>query len=237
VSGGLTFDGGTLQFLSSLSSSRNFTGGTFGGTFDTGTNGTNVTLSGTISGPGSLLVEGAGTLTLTGNIGGDLDIGSCGCSVTTVKLVGGSLAVDGIGTGLTVEGGRLEVTNGGTLQVGITPTPSGSLLVAGDMLIDGPGSTVTVAGLTGVGIFGLGSLTISNGGVLNSQIGAEIDAFLPPLFGLPTVTVTGPGSTWNVGGAFGFRSHRRRRHDERARHPGHRPTALRVSWSPAPARC
>ena len=205
VSGGLTLDGGDLRFLSSLTSSRNFTVGTSDGGFDTGTSGTNVTLSGNINGPGSLFVEGAGILTLTGtgsHIGGDLDIGGCGCSVTTVKLVGGSLAVDGISTGLTIEGGRLEVTNGGTLQVGIAPTPAGSLLVAGEMRIHGPGSTVTVAGLTGVGIFGLGSLTISNGGVLNSQIGAEIDAFLPPLFGMSTVTVTGPGSTWNVGGAF-----------------------------------
>ena len=39
----------------------------------------------------------------------------------------------------------------------------------GNMLIDGAGSTVTVAGLTGVGILEPGALTISNGGVLNSQ--------------------------------------------------------------------
>jgi autotransporter-associated beta strand protein/T5SS/PEP-CTERM-associated repeat protein len=164
------------------------------------------TFSGTISGPGSLAIDG-GSLTLTGagsHIGGDLDIGACGCSASTLKLVGGSLVVDGAVTGVTVDGGRLEVTNGGTLRVGTSPTPSGSLLVAGDMLIDGAGSTVTVVGLTGVGVFGPGSLTISNGGVLNSLIGAEIDAFVPPSFGISTVTVTGPGSTWNVGGAFGF---------------------------------
>jgi len=94
------------------------------------------------------------------------------------------------------------VINGGTLLVGTTPTPSGSLLVASNMIIDGAGSTVTVAGLTGVGIFGPGTLTISNGGVLNSKIGAEIDFSLFP--GTPTVTVTGTGSTWNVGGSFGF---------------------------------
>jgi T5SS/PEP-CTERM-associated repeat protein len=33
--------------------------------------------------------------------------------------------------------------------------------------------------------------------VLNSQGGAEIDSFL----GAPTATVTGPGSTWNIGGS------------------------------------
>src|SRR5262245_66234914 len=71
------------------------------------------------------------------------------------------------------------------------------------MIIDGAGSTVTGAGATGVGIFGPGTLTISNGGVLNSQIGAEIDIGIPGI-GTPTVTVTGTGSTWNVGGSFGF---------------------------------
>src|SRR5262245_464008 len=71
------------------------------------------------------------------------------------------------------------------------------------MIIDGAGSTVTVAGATGVGIVGPGTLTISNGGVLNSQIGAEIDIGIPGI-GTPTVTVTGTGSTWNVGGSFGF---------------------------------
>jgi autotransporter-associated beta strand protein/T5SS/PEP-CTERM-associated repeat protein len=70
------------------------------------------------------------------------------------------------------------------------------------MIIDGAGSTVTVAGLTGIGIFGPGALTISNGGVLNSQIGAEIDSILP--LGTPTATVTGTGSTWNVGGSLGL---------------------------------
>ena len=55
------------------------------------------TFSGTISGPGSLAMDG-GSLTLTGagsHIGGDLDIGACGCSASTLKLVGGSLVVDG----------------------------------------------------------------------------------------------------------------------------------------------
>ncbi len=75
------------------------------------------------------------------------------------------------------------------------------------MLISGPGSSVTVTGgPTGVGIFEqTASLVISNGGVLNSQIGAEIDAFpLDPGLGQPSVTVTGPGSTWNLGGPDGL---------------------------------
>ena len=60
------------------------------------------------------------------------------------------------------------------------------------MMISGPGSTVTVAAaFTGIGVFGPGALTISNGGVLNSQGGAEVDSS----FGGPRrSTVTGPGS-------------------------------------------
>jgi autotransporter-associated beta strand protein/T5SS/PEP-CTERM-associated repeat protein len=164
------------------------------------------TFSGAITGPGSLEMDGSGSLTLTGtgnHIGGDLSL--CSCSTGGLTIKGGSLAVDGSSLGVEVLGGTLAVTNGGTLHVGTSPTPSGSLLVAGgNMLIDGAGSTVTVVGLTGVGVFGPGMLTISNGGVLTSRIGAEIDALVPPSFGISTVAVNGPGSTWNVGGAFGF---------------------------------
>ena len=69
------------------------------------------------------------------------------------------------------------------------------------MHISGPGSSVTVTGgPTGVGIFGqTASLVINNGGVLNSQPGAEIDALPFDPTGQPSVTVTGPGSAWNVG--------------------------------------
>src|SRR5262245_34377614 len=67
------------------------------------------------------------------------------------------------------------------------------------MIVTGAGSTVTASGVTVVGFFGPGSLTIANGAVFNSQGGSEIDTFVPEL-GIPSVLVTGPGSTWNVGG-------------------------------------
>src|SRR5262249_12300068 len=63
--------------------------------------------------------------------------------------------------------------------------------------------SVTVTGQTIIGNFAPASVIISNGGVLNSQGSADIATFLPFL-GTPTVTVTGPGSTWNVGGPFGL---------------------------------
>src|SRR5215831_18860027 len=70
--------------------------------------------------------------------------------------------------------------------------------VAGSAVITGAGSSVTVTGQTIIGNFAPASLIISNGGVLNSQGGADIAIGLPFSFlGTPTVTVTGPGSTWN----------------------------------------
>jgi T5SS/PEP-CTERM-associated repeat protein len=145
------------------------------------------TFSGSFSGGGSLELDNGASLTLTGasnggnigTIGGDLTLcGTCsGGSALTIS--GGSLTVNGSFQGVSVESGTLAVINGGTLLIGTTPTPSGSLLVASNMIIDGADSTVTVVGFTGVGIFGPGTLTISNGGVLNSQIGPRSTSAFP----------------------------------------------------------
>ncbi len=149
------------------------------------------TFSGAITGPGSLELDG-GQLTLTGagnNIGGNLDL--CACDVGGITIKGGAFVVGG---NTSVAGGTLAVTNGGTLA-------TGDLLVGTKMVIDGAGSTVTATGNTGIGLLGsgplgAGALTISGGGVLNSQGPTEIDNFA----GTPTVTVTGVASKWNVSG-------------------------------------
>ena len=181
--------GGALQLGTSDSNTLLFIAGS-----------TSTTYSGVISGPGSIELDDAASLRLTGTgsvIGGDLDL--CLCSTGSLTIDGGSLTVNGFAQGVAVEGGTLSVINGGTLQVGPTSGFFGDLLVASNMVISGPGSTVTVSagGFTGIGLFGPGALTISNGGVLNSQGGAEVDSF----FGGPaTVVVTGAGSQWNIGG-------------------------------------
>ena len=64
TAGGLTIDGGTLQFLGPTTSTRAVTLNAGGGTFSTLS--TNVTLGGSISGPGSLTKTGAGIVTLSG---------------------------------------------------------------------------------------------------------------------------------------------------------------------------
>jgi len=63
TSGGLTFGGGTLQFLAGLTSNRGTTLNAGGGAVDT--NGNSATLGGTIGGVGGLAKLGAGTLVLT----------------------------------------------------------------------------------------------------------------------------------------------------------------------------
>jgi autotransporter-associated beta strand protein len=196
VAGGLTLNGGTLQFLAGFNVGRNVTVGTFGGAFDP--NGNDVTMSGTFTGVGSLGVgQNGGTLTLTstGNaIGGDLTIEDCGCSGGGLTISGGSFSVGG---STTVNAGTLTVSNGGTLTTG------GDFNIAGNAIITGAGSSVTVDGATFIGNFAPASVTVSNGAVLNSQGGADIATVVPSL-GTPTVTVTGPGSTWNVGGTLAF---------------------------------
>jgi autotransporter-associated beta strand protein/T5SS/PEP-CTERM-associated repeat protein len=161
------------------------------------------TFSGAFSGAGSLELDNAASLTLTGasnggNIGTIGNLTLCGgCASGGLTINGGSLTVDGGGgaiAGVEVAGGTLSVINGGTLQA------FSDLLDSSNMIVSGAGSTVTVSGFTGVGIFAPGALTIGSDGVLNSQGGAEIDASS----GAATATVTGIGSTWNVGAPLGF---------------------------------
>jgi autotransporter-associated beta strand protein/T5SS/PEP-CTERM-associated repeat protein len=159
------------------------------------------TFSGAFAGRGWLELDDAASLTLTGasnggnigTIGGDLTLcGTCANPALTISG-GGSFTVDG---STIVEGGTLTVTNGGTLT-------TADFGVAGSAVITGAGSSVIVTGQTIIGNFAPASLIISNGGMLNSQGGADIAIGLPFVFlGTPTVTVTGPGSTWNVGGPF-----------------------------------
>ena len=152
------------------------------------------TFSGSFAGAGSLELDNGTSLTLTGasnggnigTIGGDLTL--CNpCATGALTISGGSLTVGG---STLVDGGSLAIINGGRLVT----TNFG---VAENAMIAGTGSTVTVTGQTAIGIFGPGALTIAGGGVLNSQGGAEIDAIF---VGTPTATVTGTGSTWNIGG-------------------------------------
>ena len=116
------------------------------------------TFSGSFSGEGSLQIANtSATLTLTGasnggnigTIGGDLTL--CDCFGGGLTISGGALTVNGLGQGVVIDGGTLSVLNGGTLQ------DNADLLVAGAMVVSGPGSSATVAGFTGIGIIAAGN--------------------------------------------------------------------------------
>jgi len=203
----ITNAGGTVDFSGSSGplGDGNISAGSIegAGTYKLGTNrlivGSN-NLSTTVSGSiqdggsnGSFTKTGAGTLTLTGtlNIQGDLSL--CNCQTGGLVISGGSATV---GSFVEVDGGTLAVTNGGTLQ-------TVDILAAANISVSGAGSTVTATGVTAVGFLAPGSITIADGAVFNSQGGVEIDTLLVEL-GTPSVLVTGPGSTWNVGGPAFF---------------------------------
>ncbi len=160
------------------------------------------TFSGIFAGNGDLTLNNGNHLTLTGTagssgtIGGDLVLCNCG-PTGGLTIDGTALTVVGRFMGVNVESGTLTVTNGGVLTIGPTADISSDLTVSGAAVITGAGSTVTVNGRTGIGIFAAGTLEISGGGRLNSLFGAEITSILP---GAPQATVTGTDSTWAITG-------------------------------------
>ncbi|MDR6873880.1 outer membrane autotransporter protein [Bosea sp. BE125] len=165
-----------------------------GATLSIGSNAVATVFSGNISGKGSLSMDGPGMLTLTGTSSIEGLLLLCGCSNPTLDISGGSLSVGnpaGGGGGVVVSGGTLRVSNGGTLNM---VDPAGFLIVQSVMEVTGAGSTVTVEGLTVVANLTPATLTISGGAVMNSKGGAGIEGDIIA----PVVTVTGPGSTWNV---------------------------------------
>ena len=96
--------------------------------------------------------------------------------------------------------GSLTIANGGTVinntafTANIGPGPSS----LGTVVVTGAGSTWTNSSDVVVGGLGTGTLTVENGGTVNSG-GGSVGSF-----GSGTVTVTGLGSTWNVGPTGGF---------------------------------
>jgi autotransporter-associated beta strand protein len=100
ASGGLSFAGGTLQFLSSFTTSRAVTLNAGGGNFDT--DGNNATLAGFISGSGGLTKVGAGVLTLS-----DTNSYSGGTSLDGGTLDLAALDAAGTNTIIFAKGGEI----------------------------------------------------------------------------------------------------------------------------------
>jgi len=102
-SGGLTFDGGTLQNYAGFSSARVVTLNSGGGTFDT--NSYDLWLTSSVTGTGALAKKGLGTLYLTGN-----NTYSGGTTVSS-----GTVA---LGANNALGSGALAVSSDGTVDLG-----------------------------------------------------------------------------------------------------------------------
>ncbi|MFD9996123.1 autotransporter-associated beta strand repeat-containing protein, partial [Mesorhizobium sp. NPDC059024] len=214
ASSGLALDGGTLQLGATfdLAATRDLTLTTNGGTIDTNT--FSSTVSGNVTGPGSLLKIGAGALTLAGSstYGGTTSVDGGTLKITGAVANGDGYAGNAAGSDgkVLVTGNSANWTNGGELYVGYRG--AGELTIAdgatvsssqaytghtfgssGTVKVIGQGSTWNNSHDLHVGYLGTGSLTVADGGTVNNAVGGI--GYQVGSSG--TVTVTGQGSTWN----------------------------------------
>jgi fibronectin-binding autotransporter adhesin len=163
--------GGTLQSSASFTSSRGYTFFSGAGIIDTGSN--NLTFTGALANPGSLVKISTGSLTIGG---GAADVNSNADFTGSVTVSAGTLTLDkstnvaAIGGYLSISGGTVNVTRAGNL-----PSTSNVTLDGGAINL-GPNNV-------------LGSLTINSGGL---SLG------IAPL----TLTTTGTALSLNLSGSL-----------------------------------
>ena len=173
----------------------------------------------TVCGPGSTWICGSASTLYSGSLwvgfwgtgrlnivnGGTVSSDGSRLSTGTAMVDGpgstwnsGGLAI-GVGPSGVAGTGTLSITNGGTVsssrgQLGDNPGSTGTVIV------DGAGSKWTVGYELDIGdSYGTGALRITNGGTVSSgssYVGGEPYS---NVVGTGTVTVEGPGSTWNSG--------------------------------------
>jgi autotransporter-associated beta strand protein len=192
--GGLTFGGGTLQFLSAFATGRPITLNAGGGTIDT--NGNNDTLAGNISGTGGLTKIGAGILTLSGssNYSGPTDV-DAGTLLAGAATVFSPASTYTIAAGATLDFGNFNQTLGELSGGGNVTLGSATLTVGGnntDATFSG-----TISGTGGLTKAGTGTLALTgtesySGATAVNNGTLEVDG-----------TITGTsGVTVNAGGTL-----------------------------------
>lgn len=145
ASSGITFNGGTLSLLATMTVARGVVMAG-AGTVDTG--GNTVTLSGTISGGGPLTKTGNGTLVLTGN---NTHSGGTAISAGTLS----------ISSDANLGSGALSMAGATTLQTTGGITSNRVITLGGPVTIQTMGNSSTYNGPIG----GAGGLTFMGGGV------------------------------------------------------------------------
>jgi outer membrane autotransporter protein len=173
--GGLTFNGGTLQFTNpfNLAATRPIRLNAPGGTIDT--NGNNTAISQGITGAGQLTKIGAGILTLTGTssysggttiAAGTLQLGNGGTSgsivgnvadngtlafnrsdtLTLDGVISGTGTVNQVGSGTTILTGNNSYTGGTTVTNGTLDANSATALGSGAVVVNGQSSILNTLG-------------------------------------------------------------------------------------------
>lgn len=174
ASGGLTLNGGTLATTAGMASARGVTLGAAGGTVDTAAA---LSLSGNITGTGSLTKTGAGTLILSGTNGytGGTTVNEGTVAITTDANLGGAAGA------LTLNGGTLSnnaaITSSRVVTLGSNNgTVNSNADLALNGVIGGTGSLIK----TGTGTLTLGNSNTYSGGtqVTSGTLAISTDANL-----------------------------------------------------------
>ncbi len=199
--GALTFNGGTLQALGTLTLTGAIAINAGGGTFDT--NGNNVIVSSAISGAGGLTKNGAGELRMeaVSTYGGGTTVNA---GTLVLDSVGGSLPVGGA---LTVNGGLFDMSGIATGQtVGALAGTGGQISLGANNLTTNSNANTTLATqITGTGALikqGAGTLTLTGNNLYSGGTtisGGLINFSALNNFGTGPITLNGGGLQWAAG--------------------------------------
>ncbi len=197
------FDGMTLGVLTGSSGAVTVDAGSL----DVSNTGGGMTIGS--KGLGTLTVENGGIVT-AGNFAVIADsAGSNGSSAmvtgtgSTWNIGGGGLIVgDGDNGSLTIASGGTVSLASGTPQIYVGDNNAGTS-GAGTLTVDG-GTLSSAEASIGIGVIGTASssMLIENGGQVTTTDGATLGDALFGESGTGSVTVTGTGSSWNIGSQF-----------------------------------